>query len=239
MFRDTYAVDIFFQTENVSRLHYLWPWVGLMAGIVCSRLFCDVITYDCLLLIPWPTISVPTQWSPFELSHKHCWHCCCPPRSGPLTDGILQMINFIYWVSNLSSTDAIPSSPVRNFLLISSICSCTEMKRVKTRHAPVLESLFNYIGKNKMNRKKWKIKIEIKSVCNSRDVLERWTNIYGLKNGICFFDTIEPEVRIGCSAFFPHRKMKKKNVSRLVILNRRYIFCHCTFLSPSRAYLLI
>lgn len=35
--------------------------------------------------------------------------------------------------SNLSSTGAMPSSPVRSFRLISSICSCTEMKRVRKR----------------------------------------------------------------------------------------------------------
>lgn len=35
--------------------------------------------------------------------------------------------------SNLSSTGAMPSSPVRSFRLISSICSCTEMKRVKKK----------------------------------------------------------------------------------------------------------
>lgn len=35
--------------------------------------------------------------------------------------------------SNLSSTGAIPSSPVRSLRLISSICSCTEMKRVKRK----------------------------------------------------------------------------------------------------------
>lgn len=71
--------------------------------------------------------------SPNKITYRHiwiCYDCVCV---------YLVSVNVFLFVcvsligSNLSSTGAMPSSPVRSFRLISSICSCTEMKRVKKK----------------------------------------------------------------------------------------------------------